>query len=111
MFSTDQRDDVIVLTATVQEMDARNAQGAKEMFRELVENGSRKIVVDLSSLSFVDSSGLGALVSVLKTARAVNGEVRLCGLSPEVRSIFQLTRLFKVFDIHEDIDAAIDSFQ
>lgn len=110
MLSTDRRGQVIVLTAVVPEIDARNAPAAKQTFHGLIENGSSKIVVDLSSLSFMDSSGLGALVSAVKTARAADGDVRLCGLSAEVRSIFQLTRLFKVFKVFDNVDEAVDSF-
>ena len=64
----------------------------------------------MSALSFVDSSGLGALVTALKLARQDNGRLCLCGLTPTVNSIFQMTRLQRVFDIFPGVDEALESF-
>jgi len=87
-------------------LDASNAEEAKAFFRQLITSGANRMVVDLSGLGFIDSSGLGALVTALKTARSSGGEVRLCCLTPQVRSIFQLTRLDKVFTIHDRVEDA-----
>lgn len=109
MFDTTKLDDVTVVTAT-EELDARNSEQAKAHFRSLVESGATRLVVDLSRLSFVDSSGLGALVAALKLARNAGGDVRLCGVSDQVRSIFELTRLTRVFETHPDRESAAQSF-
>ena len=65
----------------------------------LFEEGKNNIVVDLHDVRFVDSSGLGALVSGFKNASARNGNLKLCGLQPQVKSMFELTRLHRVFEI------------
>ena len=109
MFVTERQGEVLVVTAT-DELDARNAGLAKEFFRSTVSSGERRIVVDLSPLSFIDSSGLGALLAALKAARQEGGDVRLCGLTPPVRSIFELTRLFRIFDIFSDRSQAVASY-
>lgn len=110
MLSHEQQGSVAVVTVTDQ-LDARNSQEAKDFFRSLVERGETRIVVDLSELEFVDSSGLGALVTAIKTARQAGGDVRLCGLTQAVKTIFELTRLTRVFDLYDDRSSAIGSFQ
>ena len=106
MFTTEKRSDWTVVRVG-DTLDASNAEAAKAHFRTLVEQGARRLVVDLSGLGFIDSSGLGALVTALKTARAVGGDVRLCCLKPQVRSIFQLTRLDKVFTILDTVEEVL----
>ena len=109
MFSIENHDAVTLVTVS-EELDAGNAQQAKEFFKELVAGGSISVVVDMSPLDFIDSSGLGALVTALKIARQDNGIVRLCALSPPVKSIFELTRLSRLFEIYETSDEAHSSF-
>ena len=109
MFETEQYGDISAVTVA-EEMDARNAQEAKTYFKELVGAGSSRLVVDLTPLNFIDSSGLGALVTALKAARQAGGDIRLCGLTTPVKSIFELTRLYRVFDIFENRAEAVASF-
>ena len=65
------------------------------------------LVIDCSDLTFVDSSGLGSLVAVLRTFNKQSATIRLAGILPEVRSIFELTRLNKVFDIFNSVEDAL----
>jgi anti-sigma B factor antagonist len=109
MFATDRRENVVVVTA-VDQLDARNAEPAKTFFQDLVARGDGRVVVDLSDLCFVDSSGLAVLVAALKAAREGGGDVRLCGLNHAVRSVLEATRLMRLFAIHPDVDAANASF-
>ncbi len=105
MYPTEDRGPYTVVTIGP-ELDARTAEAAKAFLRELVESGRHRLVLDLSPLSFIDSSGLSALVAALKAARARGGDVRLAGLTPAVRSIVELTRLHRLFAIYDDVDAA-----
>jgi anti-sigma B factor antagonist len=72
-----------------------------------VEQGKRKLVLDLSEVAFMDSSGLSVLVSVFKAARLKNGEVVLLQPNPTVRSLIELTRLQQIFAIFDDETAAL----
>ncbi len=101
--------DVTVVT-TGPELNAHVAPGARQFLEDLINSGALHIVVDLSPLSFIDSAGLGSLISALKTARARGGDVRLCCLRQEVQTIFELTRLSRVFRTYADRDAAVTSF-
>ncbi|MEJ2490319.1 MAG: STAS domain-containing protein [Desulfuromonadales bacterium] len=75
------------------------------------EEGKNNLVVDLQAVRFVDSSGLGALVSGFKNASSRNGNLKLAGLQLQVKSMFELTRLHRVFEIYTDTSEALASFQ
>ena len=81
----------------------------REQLRELVETGSRHLVVDLSATEFIDSSGLGALVSGLKAARQAGGDLRIAAPTEQVRRVLTLTKLDKVLTAHETAEAALDA--
>ncbi len=82
----------------------------KEQLLEKIEKETARVVVDLSNVEFVDSSFLGALVAGLKRTTMKDGDLKIVGLQPSVRSMFELTRLYRIFDIFEKIEEAIDSF-
>lgn len=68
------------------------------------------IALDFSAVSFIDSACLGILASQLKLARKAGGDIKIAALNDEVLSIFQITRLNGVFDLHDTVDDAIASF-
>ncbi|MGB5442000.1 MAG: STAS domain-containing protein [Gammaproteobacteria bacterium] len=84
-----------------------NAAETRGEIKSLVEAGRTRLVLDLQSVEFVDSSGLSVLVSTLKAVHAANGEVVLLSPSDGVRMLIELTRLHQVFEIFEDRRAAI----
>jgi len=92
------------------ELDAGSAPRLKEMLNELIGRGAIRFVIDLSDLDFIDSAGLGVLVSTLKGVRARGGDLRICCVKDPVRMIFDLTRLSKVFKIFADRGQALSSF-
>jgi anti-sigma B factor antagonist len=90
-------------------LDARNAQTVKETLKQLIDRGSAYLVVDLAQVPFIDSAGLAALVSALKSTRRVGGSVLLSSVQPQARTVFSLTMLDQVFAIHPDLEAALAS--
>lgn len=98
-----------VLLLQEERIDAHNSGELKEFVLGLLEKGEIKIVVQLEKVRFIDSSGLGALLSGHKNAEAKSGQLSLIGLQPQVLSMFELTRLNRVFDIYPDLDAAFDN--
>ena len=68
------------------------------------------IVIDLDEVDFIDSSGLGSLVSCLRLVNKENGDIRLSSLQDQIRALVELTRLHRVFQIFDDCDTAINSF-
>ncbi|MDR6972043.1 STAS domain-containing protein [Leifsonia shinshuensis] len=86
-----------------------NMVTAPELKREVqdaVNGGNARVAVDLSGVEFIDSSGLGALVSGLKTARTAGGDLRLASASEQVSSVLRLTNLDRILRIHSSVDDA-----
>jgi len=81
-----------------------------EQLDQIVQQNSPKIIVDLSGVSFVDSTGLATLVQGMKRSRQQNGDLLLCGLQRSVYMIFELTRLDKAFYIFVDEAHALQHF-
>lgn len=88
-------------------LDARAADELKAEFREII---APHVLLNLEKVSFIDSSGLGLVVSTFRRIRENEGDLSLCCLSPQVETIFELTRLHRVFDIYktEDLALAVD---
>lgn len=91
-------------------LDATSAPELREEFREFISGGHTRLVLDFSGVSFVDSSGLAVIITLLKSATASGGDVVLAALTPPVRSLLELTRLNKVFRIYDQVDAACEAF-
>lgn len=100
----------VTLVVPTGDLDMGSADQMKRTLSELIEKGQSKLVMDLTSVSYIDSSGLGALVAAMKQARAVGGNLKLCGLQEDVRSIFEMTRLIKVMAVHSDREEAVSSW-
>jgi anti-sigma B factor antagonist len=82
----------------------------KKTITRLLEEGHVNLLVDLSAVGFLDSSGLGALVRALTLAQKEGGSAKLLHAGPQVRKLLQMTKLDSVFEIHEDMEAAVSSF-
>ena len=90
-------------------LDAENVDDFKALAKQIIENPSvTGIIINFSETQFIDSIGLGALVSVLKSTAQLNIKLALCDLSPQVRQIFELTRLYRLFEIFETPEEAED---
>lgn len=89
-------------------LDAAAAGPLRKQVKDIIAAGRARLLFDLSEVPFTDSSGLSVLVTALNAARAAGGDVALLGLTKDVRSIVELTRLHRVFAIHEDEAAAVE---
>lgn len=81
------------------ELDMNNVKQLKIIFDVEVENGIRDVVVEMTDLSYIDSSGIGIFIAIMNKLRTVNGTVTLMAMKPEVERIFQLTKLTSFFKI------------
>lgn len=86
-----------------------SARQLKETFSDLVAAGSSRIVVDLAETTFLDSSGLGALIGGLKAARQAGGDLRIARPTPAVVSVFELTNLDRVLRARDSVETAFDA--
>ena len=79
--------------------------------RELIDTGHRKIILNLSDVDYIDSSGIGELVSAHSTVKNMEGELKLTYLTKRIHDLLQITRLYTVFDVQPDEDSALRSFR
>lgn len=91
--------------------DAAATASFKETIKGLLEEGNTNYVIDLEQVDYIDSGGLGSLVSALRQTRSVLGDIKVSGLSGKVRSVFELTRLHRIFEIFDDSLQAVNSYQ
>jgi len=82
----------------------------REMLRDLLGKGQKKIVLNLGDVSYIDSSGIGELVSGYTTVKNQGGELKLLNLTKKVHDLLQITKLYTVFDVHSDEVAVVRSF-
>ena len=83
----------------------------RNTIRELLRDGCRKIVLDLSKSGYFDASGIGELVSAFTTTTNQGGELRLANVPPELKDLLVITKLYTVFEVHDSEEAAIASFK
>lgn len=89
------------------EIDVYTAPLVREKLDEQITAGRNDLVVDLTDVTFLDSTGLGVLVGRLKLTRSLGGSMRIVGTDDRVLKVFAITGLDKVFDIHADVDSAL----
>jgi anti-sigma B factor antagonist len=82
----------------------------RDSVRDLLAKGSKKILLNLGDVSYIDSSGIGELVSAFTTVRNQGGDLKLLNLTKKVHDLLQITKLYTVFDVKDDEASAVASF-
>jgi anti-sigma B factor antagonist len=95
---------IITITET-NKLDAVSAPELRSFIVNIINSGSENIIIDLDNISFIDSSALGAIVSIMKIIRN-NGKLMLTGVNGIVLDLFKLTRMDKVLNLYSDVDSA-----
>lgn len=98
-----------VVVTVAGEVDVATAPRFREMLIGQIADGSHRVVVDMTWVDFIDSTGLGVLIGGLKRIRSHGGELRLVIDDPRVLKVFDITGLDQIFDIHPSLDAALDT--
>jgi anti-sigma B factor antagonist len=107
---TRQIDGVAVVDVSGRITLGEGSSSVRDSLRELIGKGEKKILLNLSEVSYIDSSGIGELVSAYTTISNQGGTLKLVGLTKRVKDLLQITKLYTVFDVHEDEAHAIRSF-
>ena len=89
------------------EVDVSSAPRLRQRLVELATEGRAWVVVDLSAVEFLDSTGLGILVSGLRRFRLLGGDLTLAGAQPRILRVLEMTRLDRAFDVYASVDAAV----
>ncbi len=109
--ATRELDGVTILDLSGRITLGEGAVQLREAIRELIGKGQKKILVGLGDVNYIDSSGLGELVSSYTTAKNQGADLKLLNLTKKVKDVLQVTKLYTVFDIYDDEASAIASFK
>ena len=107
--TVDRIDSVTVIQLPVENLDTSNTKEFKRQITPLLE-AEGKLVFDMAKVKFIDSSGLGALLSCLRQVNAEGGDLKICGLTKQVRVIFELVRMHRIFEIFNTREEAAKTF-
>jgi anti-sigma B factor antagonist len=102
--------DVTVIDVAGRITLGEGASAFRDTIRDLAGKGNKKILINLGEVSYIDSSGIGELVSGFTTVTNGGGQLKLVGLSKRVKDLLQITKLYTVFDVFDDEAAAVRSF-
>jgi len=112
LYATNREVDVI----TIVDLSGRISLGEgsallRKTVRDLLENGQTKILLNLGDVNYIDSSGIGELVSGFTAVRSREGQLKLLNLTKKVHDLLQITKLFTVFEVYSDEGTAVESFR
>jgi len=105
-----ERDGVVVLEPKGRILGGPDATLLKDQLQALIDSGKVKVVIDLAEVDYMNSTGLGILISTLTTLRKANGELKLANVTEKIKSLLVITKLVTVFDDFESVDAAVAAF-
>lgn len=108
-FEQSEIDDIVVLTLRGN-LDALTAPDLRPTIDELVSSRKIKVIFDLGGLTLIDSSGVGAIVSLFKRVRMLHGDVKIACLDNQPKEIFRLLRLDRAFELYDTVDDAATKF-
>jgi len=111
MLKTETIDDIIVVRFNnVNRFNALIAEPVKEQLKNYFKKPKTKLVLNLENINFIDSTGFGVFLSIMKTANNNYGFFKICNINPEVMELFKLLQLHNVFEIYNTLDDCIKSF-
>ena len=108
--TTRQVGDVTVVDAVGRITLGDGASSFRDTVRDLANKGDKKLLINLSEVSYIDSSGIGEMVSGFTTVTNHGGQLKLLGLSKRVKDLLQITKLYTVFEVFDDEASAVRSF-
>lgn len=108
--SSRQVGDVVVIDVSGRITLGEGSSNLREGIRELLAKGNRKILLNLGEVSYIDSSGIGELVSAFTSSANQSGQLKLLNLTKRVRDLLQITKLYTVFEVFDDEAKAVRSF-
>ena len=92
-------------------LDADNIAAFKKTTYDLLDQDVKKFVLDASKIDFVDSMGLGVLIALLRRVKQNDGDIKIASLTPDVKTIFEITKLYRLFDVADTVKEAVERFK
>ena len=110
MIRTEQKDKIEIITFSVKKIDAFVTDKIQEDIIVVISNSNPKVILDLRGVEYIDSSGFGCFLSVMRAARNNYGVLKFANPEPGVREMFETLHLHTVFQIYDNVDSCIKSF-
>ncbi len=105
-----EQDGIVILEPKGKIMGGPDASLLHDKLHDIIEQGKRRVVIDLSKVDWMNSTGLGILISSFTTLRNNNGELKLANVTDKIQSLLTITKLVTVFDAHDSVEEAIATF-
>ncbi len=105
-----EKEGIVVLEPRGKIMGGPDATILHEKLHDCIEKGNKKVVIDLARVDWMNSTGLGILISGLTTLKNNDGEMKLANVTDKIQSLLTITKLVTVFESHDSVDGAISSF-
>jgi anti-sigma B factor antagonist len=109
-FSTRQSDGITIVDLRGRITLGEGSVTLRDTVHDLLSKGQKRILLNLADVNYIDSSGIGELVSAFTAAKKQDGEVKLLNLTKKVHDLLQITKLYTVFDVKDDEALAVESF-
>jgi anti-sigma B factor antagonist len=111
MLTIEKRENIDFITFSVNKINALNSEEIKEKIIKVFDSPNSKLLISLSGVEYIDSSGFGCFLSAMQVARNNYGTFKFCCLSPNVISVFETLHLHTIFEIYPDPESGIKSFR
>ncbi len=104
--------DIIVLSfKNLNKLNILIAQAVKEDIAPYINNPNSKLILDLKGVEYIDSSGFGVLLSILRSSKKNNSTFKICNISPDIMELIKLLKLQNIFEIYNSLDSCVESFE
>jgi anti-anti-sigma factor len=100
----------VLICKTDGEININTSPELRKFFEAIVSNNNKKVLMDFSAVTYVDSSGLATLIEMLQRLKKVGGRLRICNMDQKVKSVFEVTKLYKFFEIFDTQESALKEF-
>ena len=110
MINVEKSDKADIITFTIDKINALITEDIREEISQLYENANSKVVINLQGINYIDSSGFGCFLSIMKTARNNYGVLKFVNPEPSVMEVFKTLHLDTIFEIYDNIDTCLESF-
>ena len=110
MINIEKRDKIDIITFSVDRINALITDELRDEIRRVFDKANSKVIMDLKGVKYIDSTGFGCFLSVMRTARNNYSSLKFAGPEPDVLKVFKTLNLHTVFEIYDDVDLCIRSF-
>lgn len=106
----EEKNNDITICALEGEVNINTSPELRKKFMSIIEANEKKILIDLTNVSYLDSSGLATFIEILQRLKKINGRLRFCNINERVRNILEVTKLVNLFEIFESREEALKGF-